>query len=206
MPIDQSTAARIILEKIAIMRGNRLIMQNFSMSANAGDIIWLRGANGTGKSTLLRVIGGLLPVLTGLVDVKGGISLVDTITILDQSRTLEQALAFWAKLDEAGADRRESALKAFDLGALADVPMRYLSSGQKKRAAIAVAMASPAPIWLFDEPYNALDSANMARLDDAILRHVANGGIAIVAAHQSPTIAVTETISLDALSARALAA
>lgn len=206
MPIDQCTAARINLEKIAIMRGNRLIMQNFSMAANPGDVIWLRGANGTGKSTLLRVIGGLLPVLTGLIEVEGAISLVDMTTILDQSRTLEQSLAFWAKLDEASADRRESALKAFDLNALVDVPMRYLSSGQKKRAAIAMAMASLAPIWLLDEPYNALDSANMARLDDAILRHVANGGIAIVAAHQPPTITVTETISLDVLSAKALAA
>ena len=181
-------------------------MQNFSLRANAGDVIWLRGANGTGKSTLLRVIGGLLTVLTGRVDVKGAVSLVDTITILDQTRTLEQALAFWAKLDAASADRRESALKAFDLNALADVPMRYLSSGQKKRAAIAVAMASPAPIWLLDEPYNALDSANMARLDDAILRHSAGGGIAIVAAHQPPTIPVTETISLDALHAKGIAA
>jgi heme exporter protein A len=91
------------------------------------------------------------------------------------------------------------ALKTFDLQALVDMPVRYLSSGQRKRANLAVAIASPAPVWLLDEPYNALDSVNMTRLDDAILRHSAKGGIAIVAAHQSPSIAVSDTISLDAM-------
>jgi heme exporter protein A len=206
MAINPNDTASINLEKIAVMRGNRLILQNFSLRANAGDVIWLRGANGSGKSTLLRVIAGLLPVLSGTVAVTGAMSLVDMVAVLDETRSLEKALSYWANLDGSSADRREAALKSFDLSALADVPVRYLSSGQKKRAALAMAAASPAPIWLLDEPYNALDSANMARLDEAILRHVASGGLAIVAAHQPPTIAVTETISLDGNAGKGIAA
>jgi heme exporter protein A len=189
--------AEVNLHKIAVIRGNRLVLQNFSLSAKAGNIIWLRGANGSGKSTLLRVIAGLLPVLAGDVMVQGAISLVDNVAILDGTRTLDQALSFWARLDDAQADQREAALKAFDLEALVDVPVRYLSSGQKKRAALAVAAASLASIWLLDEPYNGLDSINVSRLDDAVLRHAAKGGIAIVAAHQSPSITVHNSISLD---------
>lgn len=197
MPNHQSANAEVKLSSIAVMRGNRLVLQNFSMVAKPGNIIWLRGANGAGKSTLLRVIAGLLPVLAGTVRVDGTISLVDDVALLDGTRSLDHALAFWTKLDAANADDRESALKAFDLLSLIDVPIRYLSSGQKKRAALAIACASPSPIWLLDEPYNALDSLNMLKLDEAILRHSAKGGIVIVAAHQSPSIAVTENISLD---------
>jgi heme exporter protein A len=197
MPSPDIKIAEVNLLKIAVMRGNRLILQNFSLSAKTGSVIWLHGANGSGKSTLLRVIAGLLPVLAGDVTIKGAISLVDTVAILDDTRSLDQALSFWARLDDTQADQREAALKAFDLQALVDMPVRYLSSGQKKRAALAIAMASPASIWLLDEPHNGLDRINMSRLDDAILRHAAKGGIAIVAAHQSPSITVHDSISLD---------
>jgi heme exporter protein A len=198
MPNPDPIIAEVNLHKIAVMRGNRLVLQNFSLSAKAGNIIWLRGANGSGKSTLLRVIAGLLPVLAGDVTVKGALSLVDNVAIIDGTRSLDQALVFWAQLDDAKADQREAALKAFDLQALVDMPVRYLSSGQKKRAALAVALASPAAIWLLDEPYNGLDGISISRLDDALLRHAAKGGIAIVAAHQSPSITVHDSISLDA--------
>lgn len=167
------------------------------MSAEAGDIIWIRGANGSGKSTLLRLAAGLLSAASGQVSVSGAVALADENSALDSNMRLEDALSFWANLDNADAARREAALVAMDLVALAEVPVRYLSTGQRRRAGLARLIAASAPIWLLDEPYNGLDSANAARLDAALLAHARTGGIALVAAHSSPTINVAESIALD---------
>lgn len=197
MQSGQASIPNISLDNIAIVRGNRLVLQRFSIHANAGDIIWIRGANGCGKSTLLRVIAGLLPVTAGRVSISGSIALADENCGLNINQTLEKALGFWAGMDGAKAEIRNTALQAMDLTGLVNVPVRYLSSGQRRRAALSRVIASGAPIWLLDEPYNGLDSANMARLDTALLRHGAAGGIAMVAAHQPPSINVAQSIALD---------
>jgi heme exporter protein A len=197
MPSGQASPVRISLENVAVIRGNRLVWQRLSLLATPGDIIWIRGANGCGKSTLLRLIAGLLPVTVGVLNVEGRIALADDNSGLDANQPLEKALGFWAGMDAARGELRHEAMKAVDLIALADVPVRYLSSGQRRRATIARVIASGAPVWLLDEPYNGLDSASMTRLDAALLRHAASGGIALVAAHQAPSINVAQSISLD---------
>ena len=193
----QATTPIIKLEDIAVVRGNRLVIQRLNLHALAGDIIWIRGANGCGKSTLLRMIAGLLPSISGTLQTSGTMALSDENLGLDSNSTLETALNFWAKLDGSGADQLDGAMLAMDLRGLADVPVRYLSSGQRRRANIARVIASGANIWLLDEPYNGLDSANCARLDTALLKHAAGGGIALVAAHQPPSINVANSIALD---------
>ncbi len=193
----QATTPIIKLEDIAVVRGNRLVIQRLNLHALAGDIIWIRGANGCGKSTLLRMIAGLLPSISGTLQTSGTMALSDENLGLDSNATLETALNFWAKLDGSGADQLDGAMLAMDLRGLADVPVRYLSSGQRRRANIARVIASGANIWLLDEPYNGLDSANCARLDTALLKHAAGGGIALVAAHQPPSINVANSIALD---------
>jgi heme exporter protein A len=104
---------------------------------------------------------------------------------------------FWADMDGASADERRAALADMDLQGLAQVPVRFLSTGQRKRASIARVLTSKADIWLLDEPYNGLDSASCARLDQAITAHTANGGIVLVAAHQPPSINVAHSLILD---------
>lgn len=193
----QATTPIIKLEDIAVVRGNRLVIQRLNLHALAGDIIWIRGANGCGKSTLLRMIAGLLPSISGTLQTSGTMALSDENLGLDSNSTLETALNFWTKLDGSGADQLDGAMLAMDLRGLADVPVRYLSSGQRRRANIARVIASGANIWLLDEPYNGLDSANCARLDTALLKHAAGGGIALVAAHQPPSINVANSIALD---------
>ena len=193
----QATTPIIKLEDIAVVRGNRLVIQRLNLHALAGDIIWIRGANGCGKSTLLRTIAGLLPSISGTLQTSGTMALSDENLGLDSNSTLETALNFWTKLDGSGADQLDGAMLAMDLRGLADVPVRYLSSGQRRRANIARVIASGANIWLLDEPYNGLDSANCARLDTALLKHAAGGGIALVAAHQPPSINVANSIALD---------
>ena len=193
----QATTPSIMLRNVAIIRGNRLVFDGLSLEAKAGDILWIRGANGSGKSTLLRLIAGLLPSASGQMTVEGKVALADENLALDPNMTVESALGFWAKMDGASADIREQALAAMDLVPLADIPVRYLSTGQRKRASLSRLFSSQAPIWLLDEPYNGLDSANSTRLDAALLKHASNGGIALVAAHQAPTINVAQSILLD---------
>ena len=193
----QAATPSVNVQNVAVIRGNRLVFDHFSLEAGAGDIIWIRGANGSGKSTLLRLIAGLLPEASGQIVVSGAVALADENLALDPNMTLEAALGFWARIDAVAAETREKALTTMDLVPLADVPVRYLSTGQRKRAGLARLFASQAPIWLLDEPYNGLDSANATRLDAALLKHASNGGVALVAAHQAPSINVAQSILLD---------
>jgi heme exporter protein A len=195
----QAHSPSLRLENVAVVRGNRLVLGGLNLAAGAGDVIWVRGANGCGKSTLLRLIAGLLPPLSGRVEVEGRVALADENSALDVGLSVEKALRFWADMDGATASARDAAMTDMDLIALADIPVRFLSTGQRKRANLARVIASNAPIWLLDEPYNGLDSASCARLDQTILKHGAAGGVTLVAAHQSPSINVADSLLLDRL-------
>lgn len=197
MTIRQAPILSLSLEHVAVYRGNRAVLHDLSIAAASGEVIWIRGANGCGKSTLLRLIAGLLTAEAGTVAVDGKIALADENLALEPNLTVAAALKFWADMDIASEEVREAAMTDMDLQALRDVPVRFLSTGQRKRASIARLLASNAGIWLLDEPYNGLDSASCARLDSAISRHAASGGIILVAAHQHPSINVTLSLLLD---------
>jgi heme exporter protein A len=197
MNARQADAPIIRLDHAAIQRGNRLVLRDFSFAARGGEIVWIRGANGSGKSTLLRALCGLLPLAAGQLEVVGRIALTDDAIGLDPEQSLEANLRFWARLDGASNAVLEKALEALDLVPLAELPVRYLSAGQRRRGSLARMIASGAPIWLLDEPYNGLDQANVVRLDDALHRHAASGGIALIASHIAPTINVAQSISID---------
>jgi len=197
MSSRQAPLPSISVDNVAVIRGNRLVLRGLTVAARSGDIIWVRGANGCGKSTLLRLIAGLLHATAGSIKTEGRIALADENLALDANLTVAKALMFWADMDGASADARSAALADMDLQALAQVPVRFLSTGQRKRASIARVLASKADIWLLDEPYNGLDSASCVRLDQAITTHAANGGIVLVAAHQPPSINVAHSLILD---------
>lgn len=197
MTSRQAHAPSLRLNNVAVIRGNRLVLSGFSLDAGAADIIWIRGANGSGKSTLLRLVAGLLPKASGALDIDGSMALADENLALDANLSVEKALGFWAGLDGTPRSTLEGALAATDLVGLADMPVRLLSTGQRKRASLARVIASGAAIWLLDEPYNGLDSASAARLDAALLKHSSSGGLALVAAHQAPSVNVAQSILLD---------
>ena len=197
MSSRQAPLPSISVDNVEVTRGNRLVLRGLTVTARSGDVIWVRGANGCGKSTLLRLIAGLLHATAGSMQTEGRIALADENLALDANLTVEKALMFWADMDGASADARSAALTDMDLQGLAQVPVRFLSTGQRKRASIARVLTSKADIWLLDEPYNGLDSASCARLDQAITVHAANGGIVLVAAHQPPTINVAHSLILD---------
>lgn len=179
------------------MRGGRVILRDFDLEVESGELIWVRGANGSGKSTLLRVLAGLLPIASGAMDCTGRAALCDDNLALDPDQPLENAIRFWARLDEVEPARLEAALQMLDLVPLAEIPVRLLSAGQKRRGALARLLAGNDPVWLLDEPYNGLDQANVARLDSAIVRHTERGGIVLVASHIAPTVNASRSIMID---------
>lgn len=176
-----SEHARIRVEDLGCRRGGRLLFTGLGFALDAGQAALVTGANGVGKSSLLRLLGGLLPHYAGTMDIAGPVALADDRLALDGDRTLGQALAFWASMDGGDA---AAALAAFALDDLSAVPVRMLSTGQRKRATLARVMASGAPIWLLDEPANGLDADAVARLGAAVASHVGQGGIVIATSHQ----------------------
>ena len=183
---------------VACVRGGRLLFSGVSFDLELGDAAVVTGPNGIGKSSLIRIAAGLLAPLEGAVTCDADKALLTEASALDSDRTLLAALRFWASLDHAPDPeaRIAHALHALDLEALADIPVRLLSTSQRRRAAIARIAASHAPIWLLDEPANGLDVAAVALLEREIAAHRANGGIALVATHLPLAIPHAQEIAL----------
>ncbi len=171
------------LDGVACIRGDRLLFENLSLSLAPGQALWLRGPNGAGKSSLIRVAAGLLRAAAGTVGRFGRVALIDEAAALDAELPLRRALDFWARVDTVDGHTVDRAMEAMALHPLAEVPVSMLSTGQRKRAAMARVIASSAPIWLLDEPANGMDDAAQARLVAAIAAHRANGGAVLLASH-----------------------
>ena len=168
--------ALLRFDDVALRRGGRLLFEGLTFSLGAGDALHVAGPNGSGKSSLIRLAAGLLRPERGRVE-RPDIALADDSLALDRELPLSRALGFWGgEVDQA--------LQALGIAALADAPVRLLSSGQQKRATIARVMASKSPVWLLDEPLNALDGEGAKRLGDIVAGHLQSGGAVLAASHQ----------------------
>jgi len=174
-----------------------MLFVGLDIALEAGQAGLVSGANGIGKSSLLRMLSGLLTPYAGTLRIEGAIALADDRLALDGELGLRAALDFWARLDRQPPDALDAAMAALDLTRLADVPVRILSTGQRKRATLARVMASGADIWLLDEPANGLDSQSLELLGHAVQRHGAAGGITLSASHQPLPWPVDVTLSLS---------
>ena len=159
-----------------LVRGGRLLFEGLDLHLDAGDAVHVTGPNGCGKSSLMRMVAGLLRADAGTIK-RAAVTLADEGLALDRELPLGRALAFW------GGPRLAAAMAAFELQRLADVPVRLLSTGQARRARLARVMASDAPLWLLDEPLSGLDRAGIGQLDAAIAAHRAGGGSVLAASH-----------------------
>jgi heme exporter protein A len=170
----------LALRGVACVRGGRLLFEGLDLRLAAGDAALATGPNGAGKSSLIRLAAGLLRASAGTVERSGAAALADEGLALDPRLTLARALGFWARLDRADAG---AGMAAMGLASLAAVPVRMLSTGQRKRATLARVIASRAPLWLLDEPANGLDSEGLERLAAALAAHRSGGGAVLAASH-----------------------
>ena len=181
------------LDDVACIRGGRLLFEGLGLKLDGGAAAVVIGPNGAGKSSLLRIAAGLLHPAAGKVE-RAAAALADEGLALDPKLTLGEALGFWAAID---GRRAEAGMEAMDLMPLAKVPVRMLSTGQRKRAALARVIASAAPLWLLDEPANGIDEAGQSRLASVMAEHRRTGGAILAASHQPLGLEDAQTVTLS---------
>lgn len=192
-------------EGLACRRGGRTVFSDLGFVVGAGELMAVTGPNGAGKSTLLRLIAGLLPALAGRLDYQGpaggddltgALHYVGHQDAVKSGFSVRQDLAFWTGY-WAGRGDVDSALDAVGLGELGAIPTVALSAGQRRRLALARVITVRRPVWLLDEPTAALDAAGEAMLGALIDNHLARGGIAIAATHQTLPSKPAKTLALS---------
>lgn len=177
---------------VVCQRGERILLRGFSCTMRGGNALLLKGPNGVGKTSLLRILAGLSRPFAGTVSRIGIVGMVDERAALDERLPLTQALTFWAALDGG----QQADLTQLGLEELADIPMRYLSTGQRKRAAFARLLAQNCQIWLLDEPLNGLDTSAVTLAEALIARHRQQGGIVVAASHQPIALSGAQELAL----------
>jgi heme exporter protein A len=189
---------QLIAETIELVRGGRAIVHDLSFSVATGETLTLTGANGAGKTTVLRALAGLLPLAGGRLTLEGGDAereiaeschYVGHANAVKPNLTVAENLMFWAHYLGAGrsaADVEAAIARALDrlaLQPLAELPAQVLSAGQKRRLCLARLLAAARPVWLLDEPTNSLDADSAKALAGLVDEHAAAGGLAVIATH-----------------------
>lgn len=192
---------------LACRRGERLVFEGLDFLLPPGGALILRGANGSGKSSLLRLMAGLTPPEAGILAWDGvpvsddpalhraRLHFIGHADALKPALTAAETLAFWAGMRGDGGSVA-AALAQFRLRPLAEMPCRFLSAGQRRRLALARLVASPAPLWLLDEPLTGLDEDAVADLHAAIAAHRAAGGCVALSTHAPLALADAATLAL----------
>jgi heme exporter protein A len=189
--------ARLEARAINAWRGDRHILRDVSFSVHAGEFLKITGPNGVGKTTLLRVVCGLMPAENGIVEWRGkpvtssndeyhaDMVYLGHLNSLKADLTARENLEFLSGLRQAltGADI-DAALDRVGILSRGDLAARSLSAGQKRRLALARLLLSGAVLWILDEPVTNLDVAGIRLVEDLVREHVGRGGLALAAAHQ----------------------
>jgi heme exporter protein A len=191
-----------LLRSIALAgrRGDRRLFEGLTLALHPGEIVWLRGRNGRGKTTLLRLLAGLSTPESGAIELAGRplraagaegrrlLLYVAHANALKDDLSATEALRFLARLGGADPDAAAlaQALARLGMASRATAPVRTLSQGQRRRVALArLALPGPARVWLLDEPYDALDDRGIAVLDSLLAEHARRGGAALLTSHQA---------------------
>jgi heme exporter protein A len=183
---------RLSAADLLCRRGGRTLFSGISFALDAGQALLVTGRNGSGKSSLLRLIAGLLRPDGGRISLEGGdpegtlaeqAHYLGHLDALKPSLTVAENLTFWSRYLGVVADTPALALARLGLDSLADLPAGYLSAGQKRRLSLARLLTVQRPLWLLDEPTTALDAEGQARLADLMSAHLSGGGMILAAAH-----------------------
>lgn len=174
------------------VRGGREVFSRIDFTVAAGSALAVTGRNGAGKTSLLRLIAGLLPATDGAIVLHGG---EDELTLAEQAHylghrdalkpalTVLENLLFFRDFPGGEPQSADAALDAVGLARIAHLPAAYLSAGQRRRLSIARLLVLHRPLWLLDEPTSALDAAGQAAVAGLMARHLAGGGLIVAATH-----------------------
>ena len=194
---------------LACRRGERMVFAGLDFALPPGRALVLTGPNGSGKSSLLRVMAGLLPPVAGALlwdgapvretaeEHRARLHFVGHLDAVKPVLSVRENLRVWAALKGADGAGSEAALAVLGLEALAEVPGRLLSAGQKRRLALSRLFAGPAALWLLDEPTVGLDAGSCERLVAAMARHLADGGRIVASSHLDLGLAGAGSLSLE---------
>lgn len=179
---------KLRVDGLAITRGGRLLFEGLNLEAGAGDFVELRGANGSGKTSLLRAIAGFLRPSAGRVVFERAeepalsLHYIGHLNGLKPAASVAAHVRYWAGLLDGGG-QHEGALTRVGLQAYAGLPARVLSQGQARRLALSRLLLAARPIWLLDEPAAALDAEGHEMLNGLISAHRKQGGFVVAAVH-----------------------
>jgi heme exporter protein A len=183
---------RLTAEELSGERGGEMVFSDVSFALGAGDALVVSGPNGSGKSTLLRIVAGLLPAARGRLvfdatesfpTVASACHYLGHQNAMKTALTVAENLGFWRDFLGAPLSPVDDALEQVGLGGLGHLPYAVLSTGQKRRAAIARLLVAHRPVWLLDEPTAGLDAASEARFGELMAAHRRDGGLIIAATH-----------------------
>jgi heme exporter protein A len=193
----------LCVEKVHVWRGDRHVLRGVSLDVHPGELMHVSGPNGTGKTTLLRVVSGLLRPEKGSIAWQGrsiaaaAAEYQSALAYASHEPALKSDLTALENLRfTVGLKRRvtvaelRSSLERTGVANCADLPARVLSAGQRRRVAMARVLAFRADLWLLDEPYTNLDGSGSSLLSALLAEHVGQGGVALVVAHHDLNVAV----------------
>lgn len=195
-------APSLEVEALTLTRGARTLFENLSLRAGAGEYVEIRGANGSGKTSLLRAIAGFLRPRAGVISLAGAeeralaLHYVAHQNGLKGQASVRAHLSYWAGLFAVASDEG-AALARLGLTRQADLPARVLSQGQARRLALARLILAPRPVWLLDEPAAALDDEGRSMLSGLITAHTEAGGLVLAAVHEALGPTPSRTLALS---------
>ena len=201
---------RLSATDLACRRGGRDVFAGVSFSVASGESLTIRGRNGAGKSSLLRMMAGLVRVAGGQLSLEGGdpeltlgeqAHYLGHLDALKPSLSVEENLRFWSAFLGAAAANLDEPLRAVGLDSLSNLPAAYLSAGQRRRLSIARLLTVKRPLWLLDEPTSTLDAAAQVRLGEIMKAHLAGGGIILAATHGPLQLDGAQELNLDGAAA-----
>lgn len=191
---------------LTLWRGDTCLFEQLSLRIEPATALVVRGPNGTGKTTLLRVLCGLTRPETGDIlwqgrpapaALRGQVAYSGHHPGLKVDLTVRQNLEFYRRLDTGASDRLLEVLTQLDIGRCADLAIRHLSAGQKRRTALARILLSTAPLWLLDEPFSNMDTRGRQFMEQRIGEHVRAGGLAAIVVHGRLQLHDVETRTLE---------